>query len=78
MEECVIQIFSAVQISAVTLPLLHVVYDLFPSATLMNCLHCIVCFVSFCVLFVCKCVLYNCHRVATQMQLTNTYRIIRL
>jgi hypothetical protein len=23
------------------------------------------------VLFVCKCVLYNCHRVATQLQLTN-------
>ena len=29
---------------------------------------CIVCFVSFCVLFVCKCVL---HRVTTQLQLTN-------
>jgi hypothetical protein len=28
-------------------------------------------FVSFCVLFVCKCVLYYCHRVATQLQLTN-------
>jgi hypothetical protein len=27
--------------------------------------------VSFCVLFVCKRVLYNCHRVATQLQLTN-------
>ena len=26
---------------------------------------------SFCVLFVCKCVLYYCHRVATQLQLTN-------
>jgi hypothetical protein len=32
---------------------------------------CIVCFVSFCVLFVFKCVLYNCHRVATQLKLTN-------
>jgi hypothetical protein len=30
---------------------------------------CIVCFVSFSVLFVCMCVLYCCHRVATQLQL---------
>jgi len=30
---------------------------------------CIVCFVSFYVLFVCICVLYYCHRVATQLQL---------
>jgi hypothetical protein len=38
---------------------------------------CIVCFVSFCVLSVCKCVLYNCHRVATQLQLTNiSYHIM--
>jgi len=27
--------------------------------------------VSFSVLFACKCVLYYCHRVATQLQLTN-------
>jgi len=31
---------------------------------------CIFCFVSFSVLFVCICVLYYCHRVATQLQLT--------
>jgi hypothetical protein len=35
-EDCVTQIFRAVQISAVTLSLQHVVYDLFPSAALMN------------------------------------------
>jgi len=38
---------------------------------------CIVCFVLFCVLFVRKGVLYYCHRVATQLQLTNIYIISR-
>jgi hypothetical protein len=32
------------------------------------CCSIIVCFVLFCVLFVCKCVLYYSHRVATQLQ----------
>ena len=36
---------------------------------------CIVCFVSFYVLFVCKCVLYFCHRVAMQLQLNISYHI---
>ena len=33
-------------------------------------------FVLFYVLFVCKCVFYNCHRVATHLQSTNIYHII--
>jgi hypothetical protein len=37
---------------------------------------CIVYFVLFCVLFVCKCVLYYWHRVANQLQLTNIYHPI--
>jgi len=43
------------------------------SQNLPNCcvVLCIVCFVSFCVLLVCKCVLYYCHRVTTQLQLIN-------
>jgi len=34
---------------------------------------CIVCFVTYSVLFVCICVLNNCHRVATQLQLNMSY-----
>ena len=37
---------------------------------------CIVCFVTYSVLFVCMCVLNYCHRVATQLQLNISYRII--
>jgi hypothetical protein len=37
-----------------------------------------VCFVTFPVLFVCICVLNNCHRVATQLQLNISYQIISL
>jgi hypothetical protein len=47
-------------------------------ALFQNCcvVLCIVCFVSFYVLFVCKCALYFCHRVTIQSQLTNIYHII--
>jgi hypothetical protein len=44
----------------------------------MYVLFCVFCFiVLFCVLFMCKCVLYYCHRVSAQLQSTNiSYMII--
>ena len=49
-------------------------------ALFQNCcvVLCIVCIVSFYVLFVCKCVLYYCHRVTTQLQITNMSIIINM
>jgi hypothetical protein len=38
---------------------------------LFVCCSMYVCFLSSCVLLVCKCVLYYCHRLSTQLQLTN-------
>ena len=49
-----------------------------PHSSKKLCVLCIICFVSFCVLFVCKCVLYYCHRVDTQLQLTNISIIYRI
>jgi hypothetical protein len=40
--------------------------------TRMYVLFCVFCFIMlFCVLFVCKCVLYYCHRLSTQLQSPN-------
>jgi hypothetical protein len=39
---------------------------------IMYLIFCVFCFiVLFCVLFVCKCIMYYCQRVSTQLQLTN-------
>jgi len=46
-------------------------------ALFQNCcvFLCIVCFVSLYVLCVCTCVQYYCHRVSTQLQLTNISKL---
>jgi hypothetical protein len=49
-------------------------------ALFQNCcvVICIVCFVSFYVLSVCKRVLYYCHRVTTKLQLTNISNLLKI
>jgi len=67
--------------------LYHCIYGCMFSMLLFSFVNCvlIVMYVPFCVfcsivlffvLFVCQCVLYYCHRVATQLQLTNISDII--
>ena len=45
-------------------------------AFLLSCMFSSEYSVLFCVLFVCKCVLYYCHLVSTQLQLTNISYIV--
>jgi hypothetical protein len=61
-------IFVIMLCSYVSLSILIIMYVLF-------CVFCLI--VLFCVLFVCKCVLYYCHQVSTQLQL-HIYHIISL
>ena len=59
----------------------------FVNYVLLLCLHILIImyvpfwafcfFMLFCVLFMCNCVLYYCHRVSTQLQLTNISYIFR-
>ena len=56
-----------------TLPNFCVVLCIFVLFYYFCVVLCIVCFVSFSALFVCICVLYYCHRVATQLQLNISY-----
>jgi hypothetical protein len=45
----------------------------------MYVIFCVFCIIAlFCVLFVCKCVLYYCHGVTTQLQLANISYIVKV
>jgi fatty acid desaturase len=57
--------------------LIFVLFYVFLCCSMYFCVViCIVRFVSFSLLFLCMCVLNYCHRVATQLQLTNTVYLI--
>jgi hypothetical protein len=52
----------------------RILVHLLPTCTQFLCCS-MYCFVSFCILFVCKRVLNYCHRMATQLQLIISYQI---
>jgi len=70
-------LFNVVNYVFLLLCIVYVLYS-FVSLRILIVVYVPFCFiVLFCGLFVCKCVQYYCHRVSTQLQLTNiSYHIV--